>query len=466
MLKRAIRGQILIGLLLSTPGHTMELALHYDTVIAQAAVETKTSSRSLGLWEVYLLALDNDPTFQSDALTYEAELEKVKQARAPLLPSLNADVARVRNRDEIKAPDQPFIIQGDAYYNSDRYGLSLRQPVYDHAKHIGYRQAKSQSKIAELEFEIARQALIVRVVTRYLVVLAAQDNLDLAVAERTALARQLELADERLQVGLGTTTDLYDAEARFRLAEAQEITARSALADARQALVELIDREPERLKVLKADAPLTNPVPNEVQAWVAQALEGNLELAVGRQTADVADKEIQRQRAGHYPFLDFLVSHDFEDADGSISGAGSERTITDALLQLSIPLFEGGAVRSRTREARLRFDAANQQVETARRAADRGARAAFLDVTGSVRQVRALDKAVTASESALEAKQEGFAAGLNTNLDVLDAQRDLFEAKRDYLKARYDYILNRLRLKQVIGTLSEEDLQRAGSWLQ
>ena len=469
MLTRLICTMLLVTLpALATTGHAVDLALNlnYDTMIAQATTKANQPDKSMGLWDVYILAVDNDPTFQADALTYEADLQKVKQARAPLLPSLSADVAYVRNRDEIDAPGQPFVVQGSGNYNSDGYGLSLQQPVYDRRKILEYRQAQSQAKVAELQFDIAKQSLIVRVTTRYLLVLAAQDNLELTVAERTALSRQLELADERLQVGLGTTTDLYDAEARFRIAEAEEVTARNTLADAYQSLAELIGQVPYSLRALKPDAPLTNPEPDDVPHWIAAALEGNLELAVSQQTADVAEQEIRRQRAGHYPSLDFIVSHEFQDANGSISGPGRETTFTDAMLQLSIPLVQGGAVVSRTEEARLRYDAALRQVETARRAADRSVRAAFLDVTGSIRQVGALDRAVTAGESALEAKQEGFAAGLNTNLEVLDAQRDLFEAKRNYLKARYDYILNWLRLKQVVGTLTEDDLQRAGTWLQ
>ncbi len=453
---------------LATTGHAADLALNlqYNTMIAQAGSPARESAASMGLWDVYLLAVDNDPTFQADALNYQADLQKVKQARAPLLPSLSADLDYARNRDEVQAPGQPFIIQGSGNYTSDGYGVSLLQPVYDRGKILGYRQAQSQAGVADLQFAIAKQSLIVRVTTRYLLVLAAHDNLEVAVAERTALSRQLELADERLQVGLGTTTDLYQAEARFRVAEAAEITARSDLADAHQSLAELIGLVPGKLRILKSDAPLTGPEPDDVQHWIAAALKGNLELAVGRQNATVAEFEIRRQRAGHYPNLDFIVSHEFEDSHGSISGPGRETTFTDALLRLSIPLVQGGAVVSRTHEARLRHDAAQQQVETARRAAERNVRAAFLDVTGSIRQVGALDRAVTASESAVEGKQEGFAAGLNTNLEVLDAQRDLFEARRDYLKARYDYILNWLRFKEVVGELTEDVLKRAGTWLQ
>ncbi len=473
--------RILLGAALSLAVlqiQAMEFALNYDTGIWSPTdgktlwaandepVTDALRHGSADLWDVYQLAVKNDPAFQADRLTYEADLQNEVQARALLLPTISVTGVRVRNRDKLTAPDVPFSVGGRAYFDSNAYSLSLRQPVYDQVKILGYRQARAASKSAAIQFQIDSQNLILRVAVRYLAVLAAQDNLGLASAERKAVARQLELADERLQVGLGTSTDLYDAQARFRLAEAEEISARKLLDDARQALAELIGQVPERLRAIKADAPLSPPVPDNLQAWVSSAYAGNLDLALSQQTAGVAEQEIRLQRAGHYPSLDFVVTHNVNDAKGSISGPGSESTVTDALLELSIPLVQGGAVVSRTKEARLRYEAALRDVEAARRAAERNTRAEYLDVISNIRRVEALDQAVTASKSALEAKEEGFAAGLNTNLDVLDAQRDLFRAERDHLKARYDYILNRLRLKQVVGALRESDLRQASNWLE
>ncbi|MDH3639829.1 MAG: TolC family outer membrane protein, partial [Gammaproteobacteria bacterium] len=397
--------------------------------------------------------------------TLAAEQQQIPIARAPLLPQLIARASRVRQRDELSAPGQPFIVQGSETFYSDEYSIQLTQPLFDWQKYTGYKQAQAQTEVAEFEFNVARQELLLRVSRRYFAVLAAQDNLGVAVAERKAVARQLELADERLQVGLGTTTDLFDAQARFSLAEATEISAQNFLHDANQALIEVVGEFSEALTPLKAQTPLEPPDPNDVEAWIRMALENNLEYLISRQVVEVAENELKRQRAGHYPWVDFIVQHNNVDADGSISGPGNERTSTDALIQLNVPILEGGAVVSRAREAGFRLQAAQKRNEAARRAVERSTRATFSDVTSSIRQVQAFDRAVTASESALEAKNEGFAAGLDTNLDVLDAQRDLFRVKRDYLRARYDYILNWLRLKQVQGMLNEEDLRQVNGWL-
>ncbi len=423
-------------------------------------------ARAEDLWDVYQLAKNNDPTFQAATYTFEAEQQRVPGARAALLPSASLGASRGWNKDRIEAPGQPFIVQGRGEYYANRYDFSVVQPLYDRGKYLGYKQAQSELEVARYQYEIARQDLGLRVAIRYFAVLAAHDNLDLTVAERTANARQLELADERLQVGLGTTTDLYDAQARFRLAESQEIAAQNALEDARRALAEVVGNLVGPLARLRPDSPLNPPNPDNVDHWVAEALTGNLELAVSRQFETVAQKEIERQKSGHYPSVDLVVSYAKDDADGSISGPGRESTSTDAVVELNVPLVQGGAVVYATREARLRYDAAQSQTESARRAAERNARSAYLAIITSIRQVRALDQAVVASESALEAKREGFEAGLETNIDVLNAQRDLFRAKRDYLQARYDYILNWLRLKQAVGSLTDQDFQAATGWLE
>lgn len=419
---------------------------------------------------IFELAQKNDARFRADQATFQAQQQAPTTARSQLLPALSIDASTGRVRDKFSGGGgfgSGFSAEGDATFNSDEYGLSLSQTIYDRRKFLGYRQAKVRAEQSDLEFAIAQQELIIRVVVDYFGVLAAQDNVELTKANRKTLQRQLELARERLQVGLGTTTDLYDAQARFSVAEAEEIDALTILENANQALAELVGFVPTTaLERLKSDTPLLYPDPNDIDAWVSRALENNLDLAVRKKEEEFALQEIKRERAGHWPTLDFVVGHGVIDNDGSIPGPSTRLEATDALVQLSLPILQGGAVVSRTKEASFRYMAAQQRVESSRRSAQRFARASFLNTTTRIRQVEAFEQAVLAGESALEAKQEGFEAGLETNIDVLNAQRDLFRAQRDYLRSRYDYILNRLDLEQVVGDLNKDDIIQVNTWLQ
>jgi len=417
------------------------------------------------LIDIYDAAVENDPLFQSQEFNLKAEQEGPAAARASLLPNVQLTAARVRNDDDVSGVGAVGA-QGSASYDSNEYGVSVTQTVYDKNRFIAYDQAKLQSQIAETDFAQARQDLILRVVNRYLGVLAAQDNLELAIAERRAIYRQLELARSRLEVGLGTSTDLYDAQARFELAQAEEIRSQQALEDAKQALQELIGRRAEKLAVLREDSPLTPPTPEDPSAWVERAKSSNLDLIAAELNEQISEREVSRQKARRMPNVNLVLSHNIADDDGSIAGGPVDQTATAARLQLEIPIYQGGGISADSRAANYRYQAAERQTEAALRSATRQARSAYLEVTTSAREAVALDQAVVASEKALESRKEGFEAGLNTNLDVLDAQRDLFQARRNYLRSRYQYITNKLELYSIAGELGEEDLNTVNGWLQ
>lgn len=416
---------------------------------------------------VYNLAHANDPKFRAAESSYLAGREKLPQARATLLPTINARAGRDRNDTETTTdafiPGRP---SGRFQYSSSDYSLNLSQPVYNGVVFAGLKQAKAEVRRAEAEYAAAGQELMLRVAEAYFGVLAAQDGVDFAQAEQAAIRRQLQTADARLKVGLATITDVHDARARFEIAGAEAILAENKLQDKREALREVSGRTFEALTPVAPDMPLITPEPADMQEWVEKSLAQNYALLARREGVESSREEVKRIQAGHYPTLDIVGTRSRNDAEGSVTGTGIRSDNTVVGLELNVPLFQGGLVNARTREAAHRYDAAQQELEAARRATERTARAAYLGVESGAARVTALTQAVVASESALAAKTEGFAAGIGTNLDVLDASRDLYRAKRDLAAARYDYLLNGLRLKQAAGTLSETDLAQINGWLQ
>ncbi|MFQ6022004.1 MAG: TolC family outer membrane protein [Acidiferrobacterales bacterium] len=424
-------------------------------------------ARAENVLDVYDLARQNDSRFRTAQATYRADLEKLPQARATLRPTINATAQE--SRIDLETETESGIISrpaGDADIDRTELDLTITQPLYNGALFAGLRQARAEVRRAEAQLAAARQDLIVRVAEAYIAVLAAMDNLELAGAQKAANQRQLEVVEGRLEVGLATITDVHDARARFEFDRAEEIEALNTLRDARQGLRELTSRLITKIARLKQDAPLIEPDPPDIEKWVETALLQNLTLIASSEGVQIALEEVKRQRAGHLPTLDLVGTHNDIDDSESITGPGVEAERTEIGIQLTVPIYQGGAISSLTREAAHRYTASQQDLETQRRATERTARAAFLGVVGGTSRVLALRQAVIAAESALEAKREGFAAGINTNLDVLDAQRDLFIASRNLLRARYDYILSLLRLKESAGTLSEDDLRRFNRWLE
>ena len=437
------------------------------TALAAGLLFPASHAYAEDLIAIYKLAQENDPRFRAAQSAYLAEREKLPQARAGLMPVLNARATRDRNTNQTVTDS--FILGRPSArfeYSSSEYSLSLSQPVYNAAVFAGLSQAKAEVRRAEAEYAATGQDLILRVAQAYLDLLAAQDSLEFTRAEKKSIQRQWEAAQERLKAGLVAITDVHDARARFEIAVAQEIEAENSSQDKREALRELIGRAPESLARVGANMPLVTPEPADISRWVEGSLTQNYLLLAKREAVESAREEIQRQRAGHYPTLDLVGTRTRNDADGSVTGPGIRSDNTVVGLQLNIPLFQGGLVSARAAEAAHRYDAAQQEFEAVRRATERAARASYFGVAAGAAKVTALTQAVVAGESALETKSEGFIAGINTNIDVLDASRDLYRTKRDLSSARYDYLLNMLRLKQAAGTLGDHDVAQINGWLQ
>ena len=294
---------------------------------------------------------------------------------------------------------------------------------------------------------------------------AGRNSVELAEAERQATEKQHELATARLKTGLGTITQFHDTEARLTLTQAREIEAKSRMDDAAIAIKEILGESVSSVKGFKADFVTAAPVPATHEPWVEAALEQNLALQSRKMAHEIATLEITRQRAGHLPTLALTGSLSSQDSGGSLYGAGQRNDNREVGLRMSVPLTDGGLTMSLVREARAREVKAVQEREQELRRTERLARSAFNGVQASSRTLAALRKSVQAQESALQARLEGFNSGLFNVVVVMDAYRLYYTAQRDFLQSRYDYLVNRLKLKQAVGTLSRADIEEIAAML-
>lgn len=421
---------------------------------------------AVGLADVFLLAEKNDPAFHVSLYQQSAIKEGRKQAISKLLPTLSASAEYTQTYQDIKSSDNDVFGVGKTDFDTTSYNLTLTQPVLHFDSIIGLKQSKAEILRAEAELALSRQDLVVRVAALYIMALAAQDQLNYAESEQTAVEKHFELASGRYEMGLIPLTDLHDAKARLAAVRAQTIEAQNVLADALQGLQEVTGVSVDGLNQLQVDAPLVLPEPPEITSWIKGGQAQNLGLEVQRQTVAVAEQEVRRQRSGHYPTVDLIGRYNNQETEGTLFGGGSDVDTTDLLLQLNLPLYQGGFVNSRVREAKHQLRAAQQELTRQQRAVERLTRSAFLGVNSSIRQVEALKQSMVSNHLALEAKQEGYLSGLYTSLNVLDAERDLSLVSIDYAQARYSYILNSLKLKQSVGTLNSEDLLDLDQWFR
>jgi len=408
------------------------------------------------LLEIYHAAQGQDAVFAAARASRDAGQEKLTQGRALMLPSVNLNANTTWNDVTVNSGTAVNI---NRQYNSHGYGATLVQPLFREQNWALYTESELQVVQTEAQFKVAEQDLVLRVAQAYFDVLIAQDSVQLAAAQKTAIAEQLEQAKRNFEVGTATITDTHEAQARYDLIIAQEIAAQSALEVNRRSLQQLINAAPGELNPLGAAFQLEAPQPANQDKWVEEAQLHNHQVAIAQAAAELADKEVDRNRGGHLPTVD-LVANYSKNTTGyySFTGTAADTTSRTVGVQLNMPLFEGGATQSRWREAAANRERARHELDNARRNVELQTRQAYLGVVNGIAQVQALQQALKSSESLLEASKLGHEVGVRTNLDVLNAQQQAYSTRRDLYQAEYNYLISQLRLKAAVGGLAEEDL--------
>ena len=418
------------------------------------------------LRQVFRDAKAYDAQYAAARFALQAGLEKLPQGRALILPTLNLTAGATHTDQEFR-PQNSAAASLDRDFRSQNYALSFSQPVFRRQNTLQYNQSEYQVKQAEAVFGQAGQDLIVRAAQAYFDLLAADDSLTLVRAQKTAIAEQLAQAKRNFEVGTATITDTHEAQSRFDLTAAQEIVAQNEVDTKRRVLQQLAGKEYVALRPLRSQIKLTPPNPPIMQNWVDIAEKQGYPVQIQESAVEIAQLEAKRQSAGHYPTLDLVATRSYNDQNSpSITGIGGRQTTSTIGLQFALPLYAGGAINSREREAAANYEKSKQDLENARRSSALATRQSYLLVINGIAVVGALEQALISSQSALDSNKLGYEVGVRINIDVLNAQQQVFLTRRDLLVARYGTIMNHFRLKAAAGTLREEELEEVNRALE
>ena len=414
------------------------------------------------LSETYELALQNAPVLKQAQANQSAISESKNQSIARLLPNISATGASSKNRLHNKKTGSFRGPDPNQEYWDNTFNVNLTQPLFHWDHWIQLSQSDNQIAQAEAAYLAELQNLMVNTTEAYFNVLYAQDNLQFATAEKQAIARQLEQAKQQFEVGIIAITDVNEAQAGFDQANANEIDAANNLDNQKEALREIIGENDASLNGLGDQLPLLKPEPADITAWSDSAELNNFSIISAFNQAEVSRKAIDLQRNGHLPSLDLVASYAASDNNSSFGLRGDNQSVG---VQLQVPLFEGGAVNSRTRQAAYEYQAAKEDLVAKKRAVKRQVKDAYRGVVSAISRVAALKATVTSATSALAATEAGFGAGTRTMVDVLNEQRNLYRAKRDFARSRYDYLVNSVKLKQAASSLGQDDIERVNRLL-
>lgn len=421
---------------------------------------------------VHDLAVKSDPRLQAAEYRREATLEQRKIARANLLPQLGASGSWNWGNSETDIPELDI---DDTDIDNRNYGIDLRQSLYSQANYEALDIARGQISQADAIYSIAYQSFLLRVSETYFLVLTFTDGVTFAEAEEKAFQRQFEQAEQRFEVGLTAVTDVHEARASYDNARARAIVARNDLADSKEALKELTGTYFEEYDALQEVLPLVEPDPINADEWVSIALQSNPAVLSSRAAVEVADANMRFERAGYFPTLGLTATYDqFKNNkyqyNDFISGGQLNSTLQVDDLRLGvfldIPIYQGGRVSARTRQAHKLLDATGQDMDDVQRGVIRETQNSYRAVLAGIQEVQAFEQASISAESALEATQAGFEVGTRTIVDVLIAEQRKYQAQRDNSVARHAYIIRHLRLKSIAGLLTSEDLRVVNQLLE
>lgn len=435
------------------------------TLVAGVLAGSACAAQAVGLLELYREAISNDPVYAAARADRDATETLVTQSRGQLLPQAGFNWSRVKNDQSVAQTTRAGIFGKDYEFYARNASLNLSLALFRPQLWAGYSQSKSQVAQAEANFRNAQQDLIVRLAQAYFDVALAEDNLTLAGEQKVAIAEQLKQAKRYFEAGIGTVTDINEAQARYDTIVAQEIAAGNTLEVKIRAVEQVVGTLYPQLDRLGQRLPLDLPKPQDIEPWLEFARASNPGLKAREYALEVAQKDAYKTAAGHLPTVD-LVGGRSRAVDPSYTTLSTETWNTTVGLQVSIPLFTGGTTQGRVNQAIALREKATFELEAGVRAVNLATRQEFLNVVNGVAQVKALEQAVKSNEVALYSARKGLEAGMRTSFDVLNAQQLLFSAKRDLAQARYGYVMARLKLRAAAGQLAEEDVVLVDAWLE
>ncbi len=420
---------------------------------------SQQNEKQQSLLDIYHQALAHDPTLASALSANKAAQEIIAQGKALYLPTVNFNASANTTQSDIRYLNSKTP-PGTSGYENYKAAIDARQPIYRKQNLVQMDQAYTQVSLADKQYHLSQQDLILRTTQAYFDVLIAQDKIDLIKAQNVAIVSQLEQAKATFEVGTSTITDVNEAQAKFDLIVAQEIGAVNEYEIAKRSIEAITGEMPAKLATVKPNVQVNNLSQN-MQDWQQVAVQNDLNIQIQQDNLKLAEQEVQRAEAGHLPTLDAVasVSDSYSNGSASVFSTGNDLKSATIGVELQIPLYAGGSISSKARQAVLNKQKALDDIDIARRKVDLETQRAYLNLNSSIAQVKALEQALISAKSQLDSTKLGSEVGVRTTVDVLNAQQQYFSAKRDLLQARYSYLVNIIRLKAASGLVSEPDLE-------
>ena len=417
-----------------------------------AQIDIVQASEPETLEQAWVEAYQNNPSLEAERAKLRATDEQVAQALSHWRPQLsaNANVARTwqHTPSDNGMPEQNYAENGDGY------GAQITQPLFRGFRTLSETEAaEKQVKAGRAELQSAEQQLLLDTGKAFLDTLRDETVLQINRDEEVVLQKKLDETGTRAKMGDLTQTDVRQAETRLARAEVTRLQAENTLITDRAAYVRLVGNEAGSL----ASPSLKLEQPKELDEALHRAETVNPAVIAANYAVEAAKAEINLNKGGLLPEVN-LVGSSSNGYGQSITFPGREIN-NQVMVQLTWPLYDGGADYSKIRAARQVATQHRMELEEARHKAHETARGAWQQWLTAEAAIKADRAEIRAAEEALEGVRTEAKVGARTTLDVLNAEQELLDARTEMAHAMHDRDYAILQIKAAVGDLTADALK-------
>ncbi|MEE4408884.1 MULTISPECIES: TolC family outer membrane protein [unclassified Serratia (in: enterobacteria)] len=408
------------------------------------------------LQESVLAASVHDTEISAARNAQEADSQRRIQGIAGLLPNISLDSSYMKQ-------EQPHASYATGVKRHN-YTVNLTQPLFDMSKYAAWERGVAIANSADITLLIAQQKLISSVADSFFMVLYQREVLHTNQSAKSTYSRQLAKAKMALKLGEGTLLDVDEAQANYDKSVAKEISATNELADANTAYFRITGLNPDTISPINMQC---MPSYSEVDLASLQqrAEKNNLSIQSAIFQLDQNKADLTAANGAHLPVVTLQASYGgnwskAEDENGldRVFGTTSKTRSSTIGVNVSIPIFSGGAQISQSIEALRRRDQGKDMLEDARRKARQETQSAYLGVKNGVALFSAEQKSLISAKNKVKSTKYGREIGLRTAIDELNAEQDYYKTLQDLAEVQYNFLTSKIKLSAAIGQLDYSTL--------
>lgn len=428
------------------------------------------------LLEAYQLAQKNDATFKAEQKALEGVKQNKTIARAQLLPHVtisynNAMYNKQKVRYLTKDPTTGTTLSEEQQrrYNSYSGSVNLTQSIFNYQAIVDVKSSNAQVKMAEANFDAQKAEFIVRVVDHYLNTAYLQEQRQLLNKEYQSYQDQLTINSRLFQLGESTRIDVIETQTQLNLVNVRKLETQNALDTAIHRLESLIGTSlpaVNSVNQLKSSAFKILPIRHsQFDEWQQYVINHNPQLQAWQKQIEMADYDIQRQRAGHLPRLELYASHAIDKSN--TYSTVDQRFDTNRLgLNVSMPIYSGHVITAATRQAKLKYEQSVYEKEAQKDLILNELRQYYNQYATTQKQFQSYEQVLIAAQTQVDAMKRSVRLGQRSNIDVLNANRQLFKAHGDFTMAKYNHIKTWITLLNLSGELNVSHLETIATYFQ